>query len=586
MSEITIFDKSQEIRFETELYANTCERVANVLDDINDTKANKVDVSASIQAVLDELALLEESIYTYVDDQDNDLRALINTKLTKPAMSTISDTFYYIRARVGLEPDYLPFNISTGRVPYWSGTSFFSSPITINSIYVGINKDSPTEALDVAGSVRANSFKYNIQTANSVPLKTWTDGSDLWFTDQTGVDKKLGTGLNISNANLSNAAARTFTQGAAFTWDTAGKGYYLKGLLDKTNQAAYSKVVIVHPTTGETVTRDFADPSATTLAVQNASTAQKTAMRTALLGTATPANPVIFAAAPRFVTRGEVLIDLYGINLTLLDPVFIWIERADSSKIYASTFYNLTPTGFTTQWLLPADLPNGAYTIFIQNGVTVAGLSTGVIEVIDFITPLYFPTADWKRRNRLNSSGVEQSPGGTRNSHSDNIIQMSSIDTPGYIASDPQTWVGMSYKTLNIFLGSKDWDIKILIDPLVNSGSAREMPMIGLTETTHSGFTATTALIPNKFMIDMINTYKLSPSSPGFSGYGTLYISKSGNQLFFRLYNHVTLTNFSFYQTTIDTSKDYALFINDNTIGVGGSNWSWRRYTVEARIMN
>lgn len=412
--------------------------------------------------------------------------------------------------------------------------------------------------------------------------------------DGTWMYKKLGAAFtwvagaveNIANTDLTNISARIFTQGNTFTWNTAGFFHYLKGLVDKTGQAAYTKVVVVHPTTGETVTRDFADPQATTLAVQNANTTQKTAMRTALLGTATPANPVIFAAAPRFVTRGEVLVDLYGINLTLLDPVFIWIERADSSKIFATNFYNLTPTGFTSQWLLPADLPNGVYTIFIQNGVTVAGLSTGVIEVIDSMTQLSFPTADWKKKNRLNSSGVEQSPGGTRNSHSDNIIQMASIDTPGYSVSDPQTWIGMSYKTLNIFLGAKDWDIKIMIDVLVNSGTAREMPMIGLTETTHSGFTATTALIPNKYMIDMINTYKLSPASPGYAGSGTLYISKSGNQLFFRLYNQVTLTNFSFYQTTIDTSKDYGLFINDNTVGVGGASWSWRRYTVEGRIVN
>lgn len=202
MSEITIFDKSQEIRFETELYANTCERVANVLDDINDTKANKVDVSASIQAVLDELALLEESVYSYVDAQDNDLRALINTKLTKPAMSTISDTFYYIRARVGLEPDYLPFNISTGRVPYWSGTSFFSSPITINSIYVGINKDSPTEALDVTGSVRANAFRYNVVSENSIPVKDWSDGLKRYFTDQDGVKKTFAFVGNIFEHNV------------------------------------------------------------------------------------------------------------------------------------------------------------------------------------------------------------------------------------------------------------------------------------------------------------------------------------------------------------------------------------------------
>lgn len=41
MSEQTIREKSQVIRNETNKYANTRERVADVLDDINDTKANK-----------------------------------------------------------------------------------------------------------------------------------------------------------------------------------------------------------------------------------------------------------------------------------------------------------------------------------------------------------------------------------------------------------------------------------------------------------------------------------------------------------------------------------------------------------------
>ena len=60
MSEQSIYDKSLVIRNETQQYANTRGRVADVLDDINATKANKKDVDAAIQVILDELGITEE----------------------------------------------------------------------------------------------------------------------------------------------------------------------------------------------------------------------------------------------------------------------------------------------------------------------------------------------------------------------------------------------------------------------------------------------------------------------------------------------------------------------------------------------
>ena len=61
---------------------------------------------------------------------------------------------------------------------------------------------------------------------------------------------------NISNADLSNVSARTFTQGNSFTWNTAGFKYYLKNLVDKTGDLSYNKTLIIHPTTGEMVTKN------------------------------------------------------------------------------------------------------------------------------------------------------------------------------------------------------------------------------------------------------------------------------------------------------------------------------------------
>lgn len=67
MSEQTIYDKSVIIRNETEDYANTRERVADILDEINSTKANKTDVDSAIQVLVDELGITETELYSYID---------------------------------------------------------------------------------------------------------------------------------------------------------------------------------------------------------------------------------------------------------------------------------------------------------------------------------------------------------------------------------------------------------------------------------------------------------------------------------------------------------------------------------------
>ena len=59
-------------------------------------------------------------------------------------------------------------------------------------------------------------------------------------------------GSNIANTDLTNTNPRTFTQKAAFTWDSLGSPYYWKGLTDQTNDAAnFNKVLMVNPTTKE-----------------------------------------------------------------------------------------------------------------------------------------------------------------------------------------------------------------------------------------------------------------------------------------------------------------------------------------------
>lgn len=443
----------------------------------------------------------------------------------------------------------------------------------------------------VVGLQDALTLLSNRITANETAIagkvdKPTTDGT--WSLQKLGSVFTWVSGVvqNIANTDLTNLSARIFTQGNTFTWNTAGFFHYLKGLLDKTGNAAYTKVVVLHPTTGEMVTRDFADPQATTLAVQNANSTQKTAMRTALLGTATPANPVLQDCAPKFAGHGNSYIDLYGINLTLLDPAFIWIEKPDGTKLYATNFYNLTGNAVTTQWNIPLDWPDGSYNIKIQNGVAVQGLSTAILNIVASISELTLTSSNWKLARRKMPDGVTNATGGTGGTFADNYVAISALGVTGDNSTNP----AIVAKYSNIFLGSKDFDFEIEFQhtgATIDSGSY--VPMIGLTETTDSGLTTANDIIWNFVawetsitrarIISGSTMYNIG-GNPGAKWW--IYISKVGSKIFVRVWNKTTLTNFAYYQKDIDTTKDYALFVN----GLTASNIPIRYLTIKARIMN
>lgn len=500
-------------------------------------------------------------------------------KMPKPAMAG----FYFINQTgdVNNSTSFVPINPNSYFLTYWNGSSFQSSSIKQNS--TNIELINPMILKKVTNDEMVN-------------LPSPVEGMIVYRTNLTkGIFKyESGSwspiGLNLGNSDLSNSSARTFAQGNSFTWNTAGFGYFWKGLADKTGQAAYSKSLIIHPTTGETVTRDFADPAATTLAVQNANTTQKTAMRTALLGTATPANPVLQDCAPRFITRGEVYIDMYGINLTLLDPVFIWIERVDGTKIYATNFFNLTPTAFTTVWNIPSDLPNGDYDVKIQNGVTAQGLSTAKMTLINSISQINLTANDWKRKLRLLSNGTEVSNGGS-NTSLENYVRLNNNTVPNYEPSNPDSYPAVIYKSQNLFPGNKDFSIDITILEIGGSGSQDNLlsfPYIGLTQTTHDQFVNILSLIYNHNIYEALRTISLRYFAMGIdirANANTLKLSinKVGNKVFYRL-NTLNYGAFQYYSETIDTSKDYALFLRHSWHT--NNNSETIDHTINAKIIN
>lgn len=72
MSEQSIFDKSQQIRNEVLSSGNTKERVSEVLDDINSTKANKIDLIDKLSITTETTSAPDDDFkYVYILDEDN-----------------------------------------------------------------------------------------------------------------------------------------------------------------------------------------------------------------------------------------------------------------------------------------------------------------------------------------------------------------------------------------------------------------------------------------------------------------------------------------------------------------------------------
>ncbi|MBP7173013.1 MAG: hypothetical protein KBA33_02955 [Cloacibacterium sp.] len=71
-------------------------------------------------------------------------------------------------------------------------------------------------------------------------------------------------GSNIANTDLTNTNPRTFTQKAAFTWDSLGSPYYWKGLTDQTaNLSQYDKVLRIDSATKQVALGDSLEVAVT-----------------------------------------------------------------------------------------------------------------------------------------------------------------------------------------------------------------------------------------------------------------------------------------------------------------------------------
>lgn len=398
-------------------------------------------------------------------------------------------------------------------------------------------------------------------------------------------------GSNISNTDLTNLAARTFTQNASFTWNTLGNFYYWKGLVDKTGNATYTKALIVHPTTGEVVTRDFADPANTSLAVQNATTAQKTAMRVALLGAAVPASPVVNIVNTWFVRRGtDKMLFLSGVNLTPLDPVAIWIEFG-ATKVFATNYFSISSNALQTFWTIPIDFPTGDYPIKLTFGAVVQGASPGIIRVLENSASLAynFTTADFIARAR--SGFTLLTTGFSTAVMSNNVFRVSKRSTTD---TSSGTTIDSAIKTSNIFNGAltSSWEIILEITSLfANTGGAEQSIGMILTETINADFASPSNLVNNYILLENSgrNGYTNSNFQTVYNPNGavgfvnSVIIRKTGNIVAVFGFNSTTGFVNAYSENIIDTSKTYALAVMDSNTR---ADQFAKEFKISATILN
>ncbi|WP_027378187.1 hypothetical protein [Chryseobacterium daeguense] len=196
MSEQTIAEKSLEIRQETQEFANTRGRVANVLDDINATKANKSDVA---QSLIDQ----NQNLQNHINDHSN------------PHQVT--------KSQIGL-----------GNV---DNTSDLDKPIstavqqTINAIVNNFNGG-------LAGKVD--------KTTTTITAPDATFKYAYIFDDNNNVRRMLAgdLGKNVANSALTSVPGAGLTLGANWTLNTAGFYYSITGLSDKSSDNTFSRMMV------------------------------------------------------------------------------------------------------------------------------------------------------------------------------------------------------------------------------------------------------------------------------------------------------------------------------------------------------
>ena len=193
MSKQSIADKSAIIRNETQKYANTRGRVADVLDDINDTKADNVDLEAeaTARAQGDQTNANAIAAEATARAQGDDL------KLDKPLSPNNTNAFVVMGDGSTKPAGDLGKNIYNTDGTFTGNRSvdlaayylyFYNST---NTAKIGINKINPTEALDIVGRMRADGFILASSAVAPLPKEIKFKGGNFVGAKDDGIEHKF-----------------------------------------------------------------------------------------------------------------------------------------------------------------------------------------------------------------------------------------------------------------------------------------------------------------------------------------------------------------------------------------------------------
>lgn len=299
---------------------------------------------------------------------------------------------------------------------------------------------------------------YDATKANYVMMK---DGS---------IKEARDLGKNISNADLSNTQARTFTQNAGFTWDTSGNPYYLKGLVDKSADVAYNKIRVQNNIGIEA----YSDGQNILInSVQNMSPTQKTAFSLALNPSMNTAVPYVSSASVLFFKKGQdYTINIYGSGLLLpANGSSVTLQGVTDGRVINSVSWsNNTDTVLNATFNIPVTEMNQNWRVLVVKGLVPA---TGNLQIISVANVVSLPITGWsfwKRSDVISDTNV------IANSSSYNFQVTGQI---------PYAMDGllMTAKSGNILPGNKNWELTMTCDRSA-SGSNLNFDFMGITSST------------------------------------------------------------------------------------------------------
>ena len=242
MSQQSIADKAQIIRTETQKYGNTRQRVADVLDDINETKANKGDVETSIQVEANARAAADTALQNSINAEatarqnaDNTLQGNINVEANaRAAADTALQNSINAEATARQNADTAEANARAA-----------ADTALQNSINAEATARQNADTAEANARAAADALKVD-KTTTTISAPDSVFKYAYIFDDSNNVRRMLAgdLGKNIANSSLTSIIGAGMTQGANYTWNAANFYFNLTGIPDVSADSSYTSMLV------------------------------------------------------------------------------------------------------------------------------------------------------------------------------------------------------------------------------------------------------------------------------------------------------------------------------------------------------